>query len=295
MPTKICFTGKFKETCEYGRKGTRWKSGYHGGTDLVGIDSEKVYSVCNGVVERAGYDNGGFGNYVRIKEDGTENRIYLAHLSKIYVKVGDRVTYTTVVGLMGSTGNSTGKHTHVEIREFKNGIAIRKLNASTYMGIPNVVGEYNSADYQIQETNPAPSTPVINNTVGQVKKFNRATTLYSNSNLTGSKYNYKANTTVEILENVSNNIDKVKVRVTGRIAYVDNTNLYEESSRNTVGQIKTFKDNTIIYSNSNLTGKSYNYLPNTTVEVLENTSSNVDKVKVRATSRTGYVSINVYK
>lgn len=150
MATKICFTGKFKETCEYGRKGNLWKSGYHGGTDLVGLDSEKVYSICNGIVERAGYDNGGFGNYVRIKEDGTENRIYLAHLSKIYVKVGQRVTYTTVVGLMGETGNATGKHTHVEIREFQNGVAVRKLNASNYMGIPNKVGTYDSSNYQIK-------------------------------------------------------------------------------------------------------------------------------------------------
>ena len=76
--------------------------------DLVGITNKKVYSICNGVIERAGYDKGGFGNYVRIKEDETENRIYLAHLEKIYVKVGQRVSYTTVVGLMGSTGNSTG-------------------------------------------------------------------------------------------------------------------------------------------------------------------------------------------
>lgn len=153
MATKICFTGKFKETCEYGRKGNLWKSGYHGGTDLVGLDSEKVYSICNGTVERAGYDNGGFGNYVRIKEDGTENRIYLAHLSKIYVKVGQRVTYTTVVGLMGETGNATGKHTHVEIREFQNGVAVRKLNASNYMGIPNEVGTYDSSNYQIKILN----------------------------------------------------------------------------------------------------------------------------------------------
>ena len=72
MATKICFTGDFKVTCEYGRSGTAWKSGYHQGIDLVGITSQKVYSICNGIVERAGYDKGGFGNYVRIKENGTE-------------------------------------------------------------------------------------------------------------------------------------------------------------------------------------------------------------------------------
>lgn len=221
MATKICFTGVFKVTCEYGRKGNLWASGIHSGTDLVGITSNKVYSISNGIVERAGYDNGGFGNYVRIKEDGTENRIYLAHLSKIYVKIGQRVSYTSVVGLMGDTGNATGLHTHVEIREFKNGVAVKKLNSSNYMGIPNQVGTYNSADYEITNTN-----STTENTVGQIKTFKQSTILYSNKDLTGTQYNYKPNTTVEVLENVSETVDKIKVRATGRIAYV-NVNNYK--------------------------------------------------------------------
>lgn len=221
MATKICFTGKFKETCEYGRKGDLWKSGYHGGTDLVGLDSDKVYSICNGVVERAGYDSGGFGNYVRIKENNTENRIYLAHLSKIYVKIGDNVKYTTVIGIMGSTGNSTGKHTHVEIREFKNGVAVRKLNASDYMGIPNKVGEYNSANYEIESSN-------INKEVNQ-KIFAVNTNIRETPGLNGVAHLYLMGTTVNILEENVANIDgyiwdKVESVVTGRVGYVAKTN-----------------------------------------------------------------------
>ena len=220
MATKICFTGKFKETCEYGRKGNLWKSGYHGGTDLVGLDSDKVYSICNGVVERAGYDNGGFGNYVRIKEDNSENRIYLAHLSKIYVNVGDRVTYTTVVGIMGDTGNTTGKHTHVEIREFKNGVAVKKLNASDYMGIPNKVGEYNSSNYQIDSSN-------INTEVNQ-KIFAVNTNIRETPGLKGIAHLYLPGTTVNILEENVANVDgyvwdKVESVVTGRVGYVART------------------------------------------------------------------------
>ena len=152
MATRLPFTGVFEVITVYLQKGTLWKSGIHQGIDLRSTN-KKVYSICNGIVERAGYDNGGFGNYVRIKEDGTENRIYLAHLDKIYVKVGERVTYTTVVGLMGNTGNSTTPHTHVEIREFKNGVAVKKLNPANYMGIPNKKGTYNSKDYQIPNIN----------------------------------------------------------------------------------------------------------------------------------------------
>lgn len=219
MSTKICFTGKFKLTCEYGKKGNLWKSGIHGGTDLVGIDSDKVYSICNGVVERAGYDKGGFGNYVRIKEDGSENRIYLAHLAKIYVKVGQRVSYTTVLGLMGSTGNSTGKHTHVEIREFRNGQAVRKLNASNYMGIPNVVGTYNSADYQIKTSTSS----------NELRTLARNTNLRDKPTTNSSAVLYLANTTLYVLEKGVANADgytwdKVKIRTNGKEGYMINRN-----------------------------------------------------------------------
>lgn len=221
MATKIPFTGNFKVTCEYGRKGTAWASGMHQGIDLVGITNKKVYAICPGVVERAGYDKGGFGNYVRIKEDGTENRIYLAHLEKIYVKVGQKVTYTTVVGLMGSTGNSTGPHTHVEIRKFQNGVAVSKLNPATYMGIPNAVGTYNSANYQINTTS--------NNTNVEITKvFAVKTNIRETPSLNGVAHLYKANTTVKILqENVANVDgyiwDKVNCPATGRTGYVART------------------------------------------------------------------------
>ena len=225
MATKICFTGDFKITCEYGRKGTAWKSGIHQGIDLVGITSKNVYSICNGVVERAGYDNGGFGNYVRIKEDGTENRIYLAHLDKIYVKVGQRVTYTTVVGLMGSTGNSTGAHTHVEIRKFQNGIAVSKLNPATYMGIPNKVGTYNSSNYQIstQATTQAPAQTQV------LKTLARNTNLRSAPNTKASAVLYKANTTLYVLQaGVAQadgyTWDKVRIRTNGKEGYMINKN-----------------------------------------------------------------------
>ena len=62
----------------------------------------------------------------------------------------------------------------------------------------------------------------------------------------------------------------------------------------TVGQVKTFKSATTIYSNSNLSGTKYNYLKNTTVVVLQNLGT-VDKIRVRQTGRIGYVSTNVYK
>lgn len=217
MATKICFTGNFKVTCEYGRKGTAWKSGVHQGLDLVGLTNKKVYSICNGVVERAGYDKGGFGNYVRIKEGGTENRIYLAHLDKIYVKIGQKVTYTTVIGLMGATGNATGSHTHVEIREFKNGKAVKKLNPASYMGIPNKLGTYNSSNYQI-----------LTQTI-PLKTLARNTNLRSEPNTKASATLYLVNTTLYVLqEGVAQadgyTWDKVRIRANGKEGYMINKN-----------------------------------------------------------------------
>lgn len=65
-----------------------------------------------------------------------------------------------------------------------------------------------------------------NSTVGQIRKIKQATTIYLNSNLSGSKFNYRANTTIKILENTSDVVDKIKVIQTGRIGYIKN-NLYK--------------------------------------------------------------------
>ena len=66
------------------------------------------------------------------------------------------------------------------------------------------------------------------------------------------------------------------------------------SGRNTVGQTRKFKSTTYMYSNPDLTGTVYTYKANTTVKILENTSSNVDKVVALATGRVAYVNINAY-
>ena len=48
--------------------------------------------------------------------------------------------------------------------------------------------------------------------------------MYSNSNLTGTKYQYKANTTVTVLQHVNSYIDRIRVNQTGRIAYININN-----------------------------------------------------------------------
>ena len=60
---------------------------------------------------------------------------------------------------------------------------------------------------------------------------------------------------------------------------------YTNASSSNINDVKFFKDYTYIYSNPDLTGTIYNYIPNTSVIVLENVSNYVDKVKVRMTRK----------
>lgn len=131
-------------------------------------------------------------------------------------------------------------------------------------------------------------------TSGQTKKLARASILYSNSNLTGYRYNYKENTTVTVLENVATNVDKVRVNVTGRVAYINTNNYSSASGSSNVGTVKRIK-NCVLYSNSNLTGYRYQYKDNTSVVVLQHVNSYVDKVRVRMTGRVAYINVGNYK
>ena len=141
--TNLPFTGRFKVTCEYGRAGN-WAAGRHTGIDLVGVSSKTVYATCNGTVTRTEFDNS-YGNFVVIK-DGDGYYHWLCHLASISVSTGQKVTRVTKVGIMGSTGNSTGPHTHYEIRTPENKYG-KDINPANYMGIPNKVGVYISSDY----------------------------------------------------------------------------------------------------------------------------------------------------
>jgi murein DD-endopeptidase MepM/ murein hydrolase activator NlpD len=86
----------------------------HTGVDLHGEMGEPAHATAAGKVTVAGW-SGGYGNMVEVDHlNGVSTRY--GHLSKILVKVGQRVTTGQVVGLIGSTGRSTGPHLHYETR-----------------------------------------------------------------------------------------------------------------------------------------------------------------------------------
>ena len=102
------------------RFGSR-SSGYHTGLDIATSTGTPIHAAASGTVIQAG-SQGSYG-YLVIIDHGNGVQTYYAHCSKIYVSVGDTVETGDVISAVGSTGNSTGPHLHLEVRvngEIKN-------------------------------------------------------------------------------------------------------------------------------------------------------------------------------
>ncbi|MEE1928451.1 transglycosylase family protein [Streptomyces sp. TRM 70351] len=98
----------------YRASGSAWSSGYHTGVDFSAGTGTPVKSVGAGTVVSAGW-GGSYGNQIVIRhEDGRYTQY--AHLSSITVSTGQSVGGGQQIGLVGSTGNSTGPHLHFEVR-----------------------------------------------------------------------------------------------------------------------------------------------------------------------------------
>ena len=125
--------------------------GTHNGIDIHSTGDDTIYAAYSGVVEATanscthvscGYQcahYATFGNYIRIKQDdGTY--AYYGHLllNSLKVAVGDRVTMGQAIAMMGSSGYSTGKHLHFEVRT--------STNSSTHINT-NPVSSGGSVNY----------------------------------------------------------------------------------------------------------------------------------------------------
>ncbi len=104
----------------------------HSGMDLSAPARTPVHSTGGGTVVSAGW-NGEFGNLIEI-DHGYGLVTRYGHLSRIHVKVGQRVAQHQPIGLVGSTGRSTGPHVHYEILiEGKNLNPAKFLEAARYV------------------------------------------------------------------------------------------------------------------------------------------------------------------
>lgn len=86
----------------------------HGGTDIGASYGSAIYAADGGTVIKSGYEEGGYGNYIMI-DHGNEMQTLYAHMSAKSVSVGDKVSQGQTIGLVGSTGRSTGPHLHYEL------------------------------------------------------------------------------------------------------------------------------------------------------------------------------------
>ena len=93
----------------------RGSAAKHAGIDLAAPVGTPIYATADGVVSESGYNNGGYGNLIKLDHGrGIETRY--GHLSSIMVRAGQRVVRGQQIGRMGSTGRSTGSHLHYEVR-----------------------------------------------------------------------------------------------------------------------------------------------------------------------------------
>jgi len=110
MPLAV---GSYTLSAEFGISGGLWSSGEHTGQDFSAPVGTPVYAASAGVVrvEKPSWA----GNLVRIEHGGNLESWY-AHLSRVFVAPGQRVAAGTLIGAVGSEGNSTGPHLHFEAR-----------------------------------------------------------------------------------------------------------------------------------------------------------------------------------
>ena len=114
-------------TSYFGYRSDPFDSGhaeFHPGIDFKGERGDAAKCTANGKVVFTGWF-GGYGNCVRIQHQNNFETLY-GHLSKITVKVGQKVTAGDKIGEIGSTGRSTGNHLHYEVR--KNGVPVNPIS-----------------------------------------------------------------------------------------------------------------------------------------------------------------------
>lgn len=115
------------------KSGFRYTSGFgmrwgrlHAGIDMAGPIGTPIYATADGVVTHADWQSG-YGRLIKIQHEfGLETRY--AHLSRIRVKEGQRVSRGELIGDMGNSGRSTGPHLHYEVR-----VGGEAVNPMTYI------------------------------------------------------------------------------------------------------------------------------------------------------------------
>lgn len=101
---------------------------HHAGVDIAAPTGTGVFVAAEGRVLRTGYEAAGYGHFVEIRHPNGMTTLY-GHLSRVDVASGAAVEAGSRIGLVGSTGRSTGPHLHFEVRR-----GDRQVNPAKVMG-----------------------------------------------------------------------------------------------------------------------------------------------------------------
>jgi len=125
IPTKpIVGAGQFIWPARF-QQISQYFAWYHKGIDMSNLSGGPILAADGGKVVTAGWpDRSGYGNRVVIDHGNGFSTLY-AHLSRVQVAVGEYLSKGQQIGMMGSTGRSTGVHLHFEV--WKNGVALNPL------------------------------------------------------------------------------------------------------------------------------------------------------------------------
>ncbi len=124
-------TDSTRITSQFGKRSDPFNSRLtsHNGLDIGGSTGDPVYAAAKGKVTDTGYSSAR-GNFVTVSHPSGLQTIYM-HMKQNIAAKGDVVKQGDTIGLLGSTGRSTGPHLHIEV--IKNGVAVDPLN---YLTIP---------------------------------------------------------------------------------------------------------------------------------------------------------------
>jgi murein DD-endopeptidase MepM/ murein hydrolase activator NlpD len=103
----------------------------HEGVDIAAPRGTSVYVAAEGAVLRTGYDPEGYGRFVEVRHPNGMTTLY-GHLSRLDVAKGDPVAAGARIGLVGSTGRSTGPHLHFEVRRGERQVNPVKVLGQTF-------------------------------------------------------------------------------------------------------------------------------------------------------------------
>lgn len=205
---------------------------------------------------------------------------------------------------------------NLNVRSTPNGRIISSLRKGTAVKVTEVNGLWSKISSPVNgwvSTNYLSSTNVAyaptisySTSKGTYYRLKVNTTLYANSSMRGTAYNYLKGTQIKVLSHISSNIDYIYVTKTGRYAYCY-TNAYGSHTTaaaasgsktrysTSIGSYYNLKVKTNLYSRGSLSGITYNYLPKTRIKVILHYSNSVDYVYVVKTRRYAYCRVSAYK